>query len=213
MRLLDFFSSLQEKIHTQKALEEFEEDMLHFPSFLFLTVLAALIVSFGILRENQPVIIGGMIITPLVNPFIGIPLGIVTKRPILFWKSVLYAFSGTFLFFLCSLLIGISFHIEESQIWLLKTTTLEYTDIAIAVLSGMVAALAISSPKVQNRLSGAAIALALAPPLAVSAINYAGGNAQFFETALFLFLINALGLIIIGWIIFLIFGFHKKETL
>lgn len=205
------FKNLKEKIQTQKALAGFEEEMLHFWTYLFLIFLSALIASFGILRENQPVIIGAMLISPLVSPFVGIPLGIITKNYNLSIKSVFYAITGTVAFFGVSFLIGHLFDVRHTKIWLLSTTTIEYADIAIALLGGCVAALAISSEKIQNKLSGAAIALALAPPLSISGINFASGNEIFFKTALYLFLINAGGLILMGFIIFLIFGFHKKE--
>lgn len=209
---LDLVQSFKEKFQMQRALKDFEEDMLHFPSFLLLTFLACLVACFGILRENDPVIIGAMIMTPLVSPFVGIPLAIVMKQKILLLKSVLYVITGCLLFFGTAYLCGkLFFDGRIQEIWLLKTNIIEVSDYAIALVAGVVAALAISSERIHSVISGAAIALALAPPLAISAINLSIGNINFFKTGLHLFGINALGLIVMGFFVFLVFGFRKKE--
>ena len=210
----DILVGFRDKRRQEIATRDFQEEMLSVPTFLLLIFLAGCIASVGLLRDNQAVIIGAMLITPLVSPFIGIPLSAFTRKPKLFWASLIRIITGVSVFWGVSFLIGkifspaaIANHFE-----FIKILPVELPEILIALFGGLVAGIALSSEKVQNLISGAAIALALAPPLAISGLGLAFGQVEIFKSALTLFSVNALGLIFMGGVIFWIFGFRKPES-
>ncbi len=218
--MLNIFSNLYEtfaKKKQKKALDDFREEMFGFPIFFLLIILSSCIVSIGLLRNNQAVLIGAMLITPLVNPFIGIPLGIVTRSWKVFKGSLLRAILGVIVFWLISygisdLLINYSPNIIKYNLWDSAKFAVELPEILIAIFAGLIAAISIASEKIHALIAGAAIALAMAPPLAASGIGLAIGKKDVFFNALELFAVNALGLIVMGLFVFLVFGFRKKET-
>jgi uncharacterized hydrophobic protein (TIGR00271 family) len=218
--MLNIFSNLYEtfaKKKQKKALDDFREEMFGFPIFFLLIILSSCIVSIGLLRNNQAVLIGAMLITPLVNPFTGISLGIVTRSWKVFKGSLLRAIFGVIIFWLISygvsdLLINHSPDIIQYSLWDGSKFLVELPEILIAIFAGLIAAISIASEKIHALIAGAAIALAMAPPLAASGIGLAIGRNDVFINAMQLFLINALGLVVMGLFVFLIFGFRKKET-
>ncbi len=211
--MLEFISRFREHYRQEKAIEEFEGEILRLTTFLLLVLLAGCIASLGLLRGNQAVVIGAMIITPLVSPFVGISLGITTRHRALFWKALLRAFFGTTIFFAIAFLMGTIFpHSgDNGLLHFLSYSTVGWPEIIIALAAGAVAALALASEKIYNRFSGAAIALSLAPPLAVSAIGLAEDKIEVFWNAFTLFGINVGGIIGMSFLVFLLFGFRKKE--
>lgn len=211
MQITDWYHRTRERIHTAKALDVFEEEILSLPLFYVLISLAGSIASLGIIAGNMPVVIGAMIITPLTSPFVGIPLGLVTGRFSIFLKCLVRAFSGTFLFFAVSFCMGVFFASFREDITVVRVESVNTVTFLIAILAGLVAALAIASERVYNRLSGAAIALSLGPPLALAAVDLASQKMAFFWNAITIFGINALGLVVMGLFVFAAFGFKKRE--
>jgi uncharacterized hydrophobic protein (TIGR00271 family) len=206
-RWIDFRDNRRQTI----ALNDFESGMHSLPTFLLLILLAGGIANIGILRNNQIILIAAMIITPLVSPFVGIPLSLITRKNALFRNSLLRVILGVGLFWGESFCFGYFFS-EYPVMEILKSVPIELPEILLALLAGIVAAIAYASEKIYSIASGAAIAIALAPPLAISGIALSFNNIEVFHNSLLLFAINAGGLIIMGWVVFLVFGFRKAET-
>ncbi len=201
----------------QETLSAFQEEMFGYPVFFLLMVLSGCIATIGLLRESQSILIGAMLITPLVNPLMGVPLGIVAKSWTIFRASLIRVLGGVLLFWgiaylVSDLLIVFSPEIIDHQLWNTSKFLVELPEILMAIFAGIVAAISVASEKVHSLMAGAAIAIAMAPPLAASAVSLAIGKFEVFEQALNLFLINAGGMILMGLLIFLLFGFRKKET-
>ncbi len=208
------FSKFRDHQRQEQAMKSFKADMLSSNEFIALIVLAAGIASMGLLRNNEPVVIGAMIITPLVKPFVGIPLAIITGHFDVLWKSIIRAIIGIGLFFGTSFGFGVWFlSVHTNQEVAIRTVQVGMAEIIIAACAGIVAALALAFERVHNRLSGAAIALSIAPPLAISAIDLSLGRTETFEKALQLFGLNVLSLMIASFVILILFGFriHRKE--
>lgn len=212
-KIKTFWHTIRVHHNQEKAVTIFQDELLHIFTFLILIALAGMIASIGILRENTAVVIGAMIITPLVNPFMGIPLGIVTRQWSLFWNCLGKVLSGVLLFWGISFILGSVLVPIDQHPTMIGTHPIGIPEVLIAILAGMVAAIALSSEKVQNTLSGAAIALALAPPLSISAIGFALGRIDVFHNMLTLFAINGAGLIVMGFFVFLVFGFRKPDDI
>lgn len=195
-----------------KAIFEFEEGMLHVTAFVLLIFLAGIIASLGILRGNQAVVIGAMIITPLVDPFVGLALAIVMKFKRLFWRSLCQSVLGILLLFFVSALMAFIFPaLKVHDLIIIQSLQIGLPEVVIAIASGFVAAFAMAFEKMSNKMAGAAITLALAPPLAIAGIDFAQGRSSVFYNAISLFVLNALGIILISLFVFWLFGFRREE--
>ncbi len=212
--LKESWVGFRDKRRQEIAVRDFQEEMLSVPTFLLLILLAGCIASVGLLRDNQAILIGAMLITPLVSPFVGIPLSAFTRKTHLFWASIIRIFSGVGVFWGVAFTIGKIFlpASRSNHFEFIKVLPVELPEVLIAIFGGLVAGIALSSEKVQNLISGAAIALALAPPLAVSGLGMAFGDMEIFKSAFILFAVNAAGLILMGAVIFWLFGFRKPES-
>lgn len=196
----------------EKVILVFEEDMLNFSEFVLLISLSGLIASLGILRGNQAVVIGAMIIAPLVDPFLGFALSIIMRYKRLFWKSLYQAIVGTLLLFLISALMAFSFPaLKVSDLIIIQSLQIGVPEVVLAIASGLVAAFSMAFEKMSNKIAGAAITLALAPPLAIAGIDFAQGKSTVFFNAISLFALNALGIVLMSLIVFWVFGFKKEE--
>lgn len=206
------FSVLRKKWHQKNAVEEFSAEMLDLPHFLLILFFAGLLASLGLLRGNEAVVIGAMIITPLALPFAGIALGIATLRLNLFLRALLWSILGTGMLFATAAFLGGLFDDgARTASFLSRGASLTAADIGIALAAGGVAAIALSSNRHYSRLSGAAIALSLAPPLSVAALDFAHGRTEVFGNALLLFGINVAGIIGMSLLVFLLIGFHRDD--
>jgi len=206
------FSALRKKWHQKNAIEEFSEEMLDLPHFLLILFFAGTIASLGLLRGNESVVIGAMIITPLALPFAGIALGIATLRLGLFLHALLWSILGTGMLFGTAVFLGWIFDDGiRTAVFLARGAALTPADIGIALAAGGVAAIALSSERHYSRLSGAAIALSLAPPLSVAALDFARGKTEVFWNALSLFGINVAGLVGMSLVVFLLVGFRSED--
>ncbi len=207
----NFYADFKARHRQDKAIEEFQNDMLHMSIFLVLTLLAGCIASLGLLRGNQAIVIGAMIIAPLMTPFVGIALSMVTRKKQLLFKSLMRVISGVIAFWSISFVMGFLFRDIHTSDSLIASVPIGVPEVLIALFAGAVGAMALASQKIYNRISGVAITLSLAPPLSVSGVSLAFGGIETFQNALLLFGINAGGLMIMSFIEFLIFGFHKEE--
>lgn len=211
MGIRSYIRNFKESHHQDKVLAEFQNEMFHIFTFLALIMIASGLASLGLMRGNIAVVIGAMLITPLVSPFVGLGLVAVTGHKDLFEKSFLRCFLGPVVFWGIAFLVGKYFADYLAPDALVKAPLIDIPEFLIAIFAGTIAALAMASEKIYNRLSGAAIALSLAPPLAISGIGFALGEQTIFQNGFLLFGINALGLVIMSFVIFFIFGFRKPE--
>lgn len=209
----EILRKIRDKNRQQKALEEFKDEMLTTFGFVSLILLAGGIATMGLIRGQVALIIGAMVITPLVTPFVGISLGIVTRRWDIFKKSLRQAILGSFLFFgIAHALTTLIQKYDSDTLINVTNINIGLPEIIVAICAGLVAALAFASEKIQSRISGAAIALSLAPPLAVSSIDLALGRMDTFSEGLILFGINVAGLVVMSLLVFMLFGFRTGES-
>lgn len=207
-----FSSEVRSLLKRQVALEEFREALLPYSLFLLLILCSALLVTFAVMRGNQPVTIGAMIIAPLVYPFVGIALGMVTRQADIFWRSLGYALSGSILFVFTSFLVSRFYVLGNTDLLLaFLPPDVVLPEVVIALASGVVAAMAFASQKVFSRISGAVISLAMAPPLALIGMAIAQYDMSIVWLAGRLFLVNALGLVVMSTLIFYFFGFQDVQ--
>jgi len=81
----------------------------------------------------------------------------------------------------------------------------------IAIIAGFAAAFSLVKPQLNENLPGVAISVALIPPLAVIGIGVAQIDWVIINNALFLFLVNTLGIVFTGMVTFSLMNFYIKR--
>lgn len=180
--------------------------------FYILIVISALIATFGLIAGSEAVIIGGMLINPLIAPLLGLGMGLIIDNPEFVRRSFVSVVVGIALLvvtsYTVSLLIPISLPLNTS---ILQRATLTPIYIYIAVTAGILAAFAWVWPQASEKIAGAAIAVSLVPPIAVSGIALATHQLAIAGSSAILFGVNMFGIIVPSFITFLLLGFRFKK--
>lgn len=181
-----------------------EEHIIIRIDYFILLWAAGMISTLGLLMNSTPVIVGGMIISPLMWPLIGIAYGL--------WR-------GSELFLRRSLsLLGISILFTIFTAWsvtllsplkvvndeILARTAPTVLDLIVALLSGGVAMIGITNRRVSSTLAGVAIATSLMPPICVAGIGFALFDRSIALGGLILFLTNTVAIVLVS-VLYLIF--------
>jgi len=177
-----------------------------------LLVLSTIIVAAGLLLGNSPIVIGGMVITPVLSPILAVALSVAVGKFSASKKPIILAVKSFITVIVISFFLAIFLGVPENSELVfannLRTAILYFT---IAITSGVAATLGWARKEIADILPGIAIAVSLVPPLSLvgiwlSALNFA--NAQFF---LFVFLFNLIGIFIGSVIVFIALDFERVE--
>jgi uncharacterized hydrophobic protein (TIGR00271 family) len=178
-----------------------------------LTGLSAVIAAFGLIANSPAVVIGAMLVAPLMQPIIGLAGALVLGRPrreaISFGLIVLTTAEA----FVVSVLVGLlvpSFRVITLTPELLTRTAPTLLDLGIAVAAGAAGAYVTVRPRAGGAIAGAAIAVALVPPLGACGVLLAHGNGSLAGGAFFLFLTNLVGIVLAAVVVFLVTGFVAR---
>ncbi len=172
-------------------------------------VFASIIASMGVVADSTAVVVGAMLIAPLMTPLMAMALSLTMGWPNRLGRSSLIALTGI------ALAIGIGFVIGLADFTIVDTMTNTQIvsrsnpttiDLVTACAAGAAGAYGLSRPDVSNSLPGVAIAIALVPPLTVIGISYSQGDAESGNGALLLFATNAISILVVGGIVFLLTG-------
>lgn len=177
--------------------------------FLALMTFASIIASMGVVTDSTAVVIGAMLIAPLMTPLMGIAISIVMGWPNRLARSASIALAGILLAIAIGVVLGIivptSIDVAgNSQIIGRSSPTI--LDLITATAAGGAGAYGLSRPDVSDALPGVAIAISLVPPLSVVGIAYSQGAWSDGNGALLLFITNALAIIIVGGLTFVVTG-------
>ena len=208
---------------------EVDSNALGNMEYYVLIFLSCMIATLGLLNNSEAVIIGAMIVAPLMNPTMGIAMGIVRGDAVLLGRSIKTLAIGVLIAIAIS--CGVSFLIPNitdvtdlSQV--MGRTSPNILDIGIALAAGAAGAFAISRKKIASSLAGVAIAVSLMPPLAVTGIglclllktlkaphliNNLGTYFKIFSGSFILCFTNLVAINMSGIIVFTIFGFSTYQ--
>jgi uncharacterized hydrophobic protein (TIGR00341 family) len=212
--MFNIFSSTERlKNKITKQLENYSRPN---KDFFILIFFSSAIISLGLILDNSPIIIGGMIIAPLITPFFGLALNLILLKIKDFFKSLFIIFLGSIAVILISTITGFIILLLNNKIFLDTTEILERTNndfayFLVALLIGLVGAYAYTKPDVSEKIIGIAISAAIVPPLATTGLGIVGQNIFIIKNSLFLFLINFSGIFLGSIFIFLILGFSKES--
>jgi uncharacterized hydrophobic protein (TIGR00271 family) len=179
-----------------------------------LLVLSSIIIAAGILLANSAILIGGMLVTPVLNPILLIALAISASKPEVLGRTGKLILQSILVIIGISFLAGLVFSIPENGDFYrsslfdnsLRSAFLYFI---VAFASGVAATFAWVRKGVTNILPGISIAVSLVPPLSMVGIWLATFELDLMRYFLFVFLFNLVGIIMGSMIVFSMLGFYK----
>lgn len=174
------------------------------------------IATLGLVLNSPAVIIGGMLISPLMEPIMATGMGLATGDLFLAVKAIVKLIASIVLAVALSAFLVwlLPFHSPTSEI--LSRTNPTLLDLGIALLSGLAGSFAVSRAGGGDgvmTLPGVAIAVALMPPLC--AIGFGVGsdwNRVIMGGAGLLFLTNLVAIVFSAFAVFLSVGMNSAEV-
>lgn len=157
--------------------------------YVVLVALSSVVASVGIIRDNTGVVIGAMVIAPLLGPSVALSLGATLGDGALMKRAAIAAGTGFSVAICISLLVGFIFGIELSSNELVSRTDIGTAEVALALASGIAAALAFTTGA-SAALIGVMVAVALMPPTVAMGMLTANGEWTLARGAGLLLLIN-----------------------
>ena len=192
-KIKEVFSLLPDKADEELIVQSIREDIEFKGVRIWILICAIFTASLGLNVNSTAVIIGAMLISPLMNPIVGLGLGLGIYDLTLVKRSlrslgvmVLISLTTATLYFMLSPL-------SQAQSELLARTQPTIYDVLIALVGGAAGIFA-NSAKINkgNILMGVAIATALMPPLCTAGYGISQGSLSYFLGAAYLFTINTI---------------------
>ena len=181
-------------------------------SYYFLVLLAAIVATFGLLSDSTAIIIGAMLISPIMNPIIGMSYAISTGDAKLFRKAFKSLILGSLLAIVISVFVTLLVPTRSLTSEILSRTEPTIIDLVIAFASGLAGAYTMISNKDMTILPGVAIATALMPPLCVVGSGLALGSYSVALGGILLFSANLIAINLAAAVIFVIMGCSTKKS-
>jgi uncharacterized hydrophobic protein (TIGR00271 family) len=179
-------------------------------TYLILLVGSVGICTLGLLLDYSPVVIGGMLISPLMWPLMKTSIGIAGEQVLNIRRGISMLIFSTIVSGLFAAAIAYLSPVKVLTDEIITRTNPTLLDIFVALLAGGIAALAITQPRISESIAGVAIATSILPPLCVSGIGLALFYNEIFIKGLLLFVANAVSIIFIATITFTALGVKKR---
>jgi len=176
-------------------------------TFMILLILATMIALFGLYINSASVIIGAMLLAPLMQPIVGVSMGLLRQDSSLLLGGLRSIAVGVLAVMVTSIVLAWLLPLEQLTSEMNGRLSPTILDLFVAIISGVAAAYAKSNEKIIGSLAGVSIAVALVPPLVVSGIGLGWGAWGMFGSALLLFITNLVGIILAASLTFLLLGF------
>ena len=174
-------------------------------------VLAIFIASIGLNVNSTAVVIGAMLISPLMNPIMGVGYGVGIDDPKLVRRSLSNLAIAAAISLVTSTLYFLLTPLTDAQSELLARTSPTIWDVLIALFGGLAGMIGASRTEKTNLIPGVAIATALMPPLCTAGYGLATGGWGFFIGALYLFTINGVFIAAAAAIVTGLLGLRKQN--
>lgn len=173
--------------------------------YIIMIVLSAIVAAIGLIKDNVAVIIGAMVIAPLLGPNVALSFATTVGDKDLGRSALKTNFTGIFIAFAVSLVLGYILVIDPDTGQIAKRTVVSYGDIVLALASGVAASLSVTAG-VPAVLIGVMVSVALMPPLVVFGLLLGSGNLFLSSRALELVAVNMICINLAGVVTFLIQG-------
>ena len=166
--------------------------------FGFLICLATLLAALGLALNSAPVVLGAMLVAPLMSPMLGLGLSVVQGNRSMAHRCMATVVRGFFVALATGTVFGILRIVFATGLTQQMAVRGEpgVLDLAVAFLSGVVAAYAFGRPHLLSVLPGIAIATSLVPPLATAGLCLTTLELNVALGATFLFLSNFIAIVL-----------------
>ncbi|MWV28966.1 DUF389 domain-containing protein [Aurantiacibacter rhizosphaerae] len=183
--------------------------------YLLMVSMSAGIAILGLLLSSPAVVIGAMLLSPLMDPIMGVGFALATGDFKWLRQSGKSLAIGTlFAIVFCALIVVIS-PLQTVTSEIAARTRPNLFDLAVAFFSAVAGAYAMIRGR-EGTIVGVAIATALMPPLAVVGFGLATLNGTVFWGSLFLFITNLTAIALTATAMARIYGFStslsEKQT-
>lgn len=179
-----------------------------------LMALSTVIASLGLIANSAAVVIGAMLVAPLMQPILAFSSGLVHGEPrrqlIAFGLIVAATIEGLGVAVAVAAVVP-SFRAVTVTPEILSRTAPGVLDLAIAIAAGCAGAYVTIRRQSSGALPGAAIAVALIPPLSASGLLLERGYTSLAKGALLLFLTNLLGIALSAAAVFILTGYVPRR--
>jgi uncharacterized hydrophobic protein (TIGR00271 family) len=168
------------------------------------------IATLGLAQNSPAVIIGAMLLSPLMSPIVGLGLALAVGDLFLGLRSLVNCLISVVSVVGLAALIALALPFKEVTAEILARTRPNPLDLFIAIFCGLVASISVAKSYRAGAgmaLPGAAIAVALVPPLCVAGWGLgAGVQGTIFRGAMVLFLTNLTAIVFLSLLVFLALG-------
>jgi uncharacterized hydrophobic protein (TIGR00341 family) len=138
-------------------------------NYLVFVVLSTVVASLGMAEDNLAVVVGAMVIAPLLGPNLAFAVGVALGDGKLMLRAALTNVAGLVLVLMLGIFIALVLPIDPEAGELVDRTRVGFGGIAIALASGMAAALSLVTG-ISSALVGVMVAVALLPPTVAAGI-------------------------------------------
>lgn len=142
---------------------------------IMMVLLSTAIATIGILRDNQTVVIGAMVIAPLLKPNMALAVATTLGDTSFAIRTVWTGFVGIFLALGLSMLIGMAVSVDLQSTEIVNRLQVTWSDGILALASGAAGAIALTTEE-RSSLVGVMVSVALLPPLVVLGLLLGQGH-------------------------------------
>lgn len=174
-------------------------------SFFWFTVLAAIVVTVGIIQNSPVFVIGANVIDPSIGPILGVSFASILGDQKLARHSILTALFGLSIPFTISILYGYFFKLPVNSNEFLAQTNVQIIDMIVAIAAGAAGALSFIK-RSHGQLVGVMVSLAVLPPTVVLGMFIGASKWQEALMPLLMLLININAILLSAILVFWLSG-------
>ncbi len=204
------FTNDLKHVEETDVIQEIQTNSHFSTTYLMLLIASSIICTLGLLLNAAPIVIGGMIISPVMWPLMKISLGVAHERRSFIIQGIVLLVLSIIIGMGSAMLITNLSPLKVVNPEILARTNPTALDIIVALAAGTIAALAVTQPKISESLAGVAIATSLMPPLCVGGIGVSLGNPAVFFGGFMLFIANVVSIIFVSILTFFSVGIHRQ---
>ena len=177
--------------------------------YLFMTAMSGGIAVLGLLLSSPAVVIGAMLLSPLMDPIMGLGFALaIGDYRWLRQSAMSLAWGALMAIALCAVVVFMS-PLQDITPEIAARTRPNLFDLFVALFSALAGAYAMIRGR-DGTIVGVAIATALMPPLAVVGFGLATFSWAVFSGALLLFVTNFVTIALTAWVMAKLYGFRTS---
>lgn len=185
------------RVSREELRNDIEESLGLTRVYLFTSLLSCFVAAIGLLRDDDVVLIGAMVIAPLLGPLVAISLGAVLGDLVLIRRALLTGAVGAGASLLLAIALGLWLTVDPQAEALSRRSQVEAYDVLLALAAGAAGVFAFTRG-VAAALIGVMVAVALMPPLVVAGLQLGAWHPSAAAGALGLFGTNVLCVVLAG---------------